>query len=93
MPHTNALLCTRDVVALQVGGLVNFSVPKHLYRARKKDFLTWAAAFFITLFAGVLPGIGTAVGLSTLFFIYHSTAVQVTELARVRCTALFRLLA
>ena len=72
---------------------MNFSVPKHLYRARKKDFLTWAAAFFITLFAGVLPGIGTAVGLSTLFFIYHSTAVQVTELARVRCTALFRLLA
>jgi MFS superfamily sulfate permease-like transporter len=62
---------------------VNISTPKHLYRARKKDFLTWAAAFFVTLGAGVLPGIGTAVALSTLFFIYHSTAVQITELARV----------
>eukprot|EP00913_Durusdinium_trenchii_P022106 g20772.t1 len=49
----------------------------------KRDFIVWWIAFLLTIFLGVLWGIGVAVGVSVLMIVHDAAVPRVVKLGRI----------
>eukprot|EP00933_Yihiella_yeosuensis_P006064 TRINITY_DN11070_c1_g3_i1.p1 TRINITY_DN11070_c1_g3~~TRINITY_DN11070_c1_g3_i1.p1 ORF type:complete len:878 (+),score=151.23 TRINITY_DN11070_c1_g3_i1:168-2801(+) len=78
------------IVISSVVPLVAYQEAVKLWKVKKHDFFLWVSAFTGTLFLGVLPGIGLAVGLSLVIVIYESVRPQIMILWRIPGTTIYR---
>ena len=62
-----------SVIMVAVYGLIDFKLPRQLFKSRKEDFIMLTIAFLVTLFVGIKEGIGVSVAMSLLAMIYRST--------------------
>ena len=70
--------------------LIDARGAARLWRADRRDWLAMAAAFTLTLFVGVLPGIVLSMTFSLLLFIAVTTQPQVRELGRLTGSVIYR---
>jgi sulfate transporter 4 len=60
------------IVIVAVLPLFRFGDGLFYWRVDKLDFLSWLTAYIVTAFAGALPGLGAAIGLSFVIFILRA---------------------
>lgn len=67
----NAVLAS--IVLVAVMGLINFDVPKELFRNHRKDFYSYLTTFLGTLIFGIQIGVVLGIVLSLLMIIYKAS--------------------
>lgn len=72
-----------SVIMVAVIALIDWRTPARLWWADKGDFFRLWATFGVTLFVGVMPGIGTGVLLSLIAVIYRSARPHIAVLGRI----------
>jgi len=78
------------IIMVAVFGLLDFSVPKQLWRYTKRDLLILNITLIVTVTIGIKEGIITGVILSLVMLIYKSTKPHVAILGNVPNTYLYR---
>ncbi|WP_457610723.1 SulP family inorganic anion transporter, partial [Lutibacter sp.] len=78
------------IIMVAVFGLLDFSVPKQLWRYTKRDLLILNITLIVTVTVGIKEGIITGVILSLVMLIYKSTKPHVAILGNVPNTYLYR---
>lgn len=79
-----------SVIMVAVIALVDWRTPIRLWWADKGDFFRLWATFGVTLFVGVMPGIGVGVLLSLISVIYRSAQPHIAVLGRIQGTRNYR---
>lgn len=78
------------IIIVAVFGLLDFSVPKQLWKYTKRDLLILNITLIVTVTIGIKEGIITGVILSLVMLIYKSTKPHVAILGNVPNTYLYR---
>ncbi|AMC11669.1 sulfate transporter [Lutibacter profundi] len=78
------------IIMVAVFGLLDFSVPKQLWKYTKRDLLILNITLIVTVTIGIKEGIITGVILSLVMLIYKSTKPHVAILGNVPNTYLYR---
>ena len=82
--------CLASIVFMAVRSLFDLRKPIELYRVKRADFVSWAAAFAATLLLGVQLGIGVGVLTSLTVIILRSARPRHATLGRLPRTNLYR---
>ncbi|MCF6168840.1 solute carrier family 26 protein [Lutibacter sp.] len=78
------------IIMVAVFGLLDFRVPRQLWRYTKRDLLILNITLIVTVTIGIKEGIITGVILSLVMLIYKSTKPHVAILGNVPNTHLYR---
>ncbi|NQX86934.1 MAG: solute carrier family 26 protein [Flavobacteriaceae bacterium] len=78
------------IILVAVLSLIDFKVPKHLFRYAKRDLIILNATFIVTGMVGITEGIIVGVILSLVMLIYNSTRPHVAVLGNIPGTELYR---
>ncbi len=78
------------VIMVAVYGLIDFKMPKNLFKYTVRDFLILLATLLITITIGIEKGILTGVILSIVMLIYNSVTPHIAVLGQVGDTHFYR---
>lgn len=78
------------IIMVAVFGLLDFKVPKQLWKYTKRDFLILNVTLIVTVTIGIKEGIMLGVILSLVMLIYKSTKPHVAILGNIPKTYLYR---
>lgn len=84
----NALL--GSIIMVAVFGLIDFKVPKGLWKTDKIEFIIYSITFTSTLLIGIQQGIGIGVLLSLLLIIYNVSHPHIAVVGRIKGTNEYR---
>jgi len=84
----NAVLAA--IIMVAVFGLIDFKLPKYLWKHKKEEFALLMLSFFVTLGVGIVTGIIVGVVFSLLLLVYRTSRPHFAILERVGDTTIFR---
>lgn len=78
------------IIIVAVFGLIDFKVPKHLFKYAKRDLIILNVTLIVTAMVGITEGIIIGVILSLVMLIYNSTKPHVAVLGNIPGTHFYR---
>lgn len=78
------------IIIVAVFGLIDFKIPKHLFKYAKRDLIILNVTLIITAMIGITEGIIIGVILSLVMLIYNSTKPHVAVLGNIPGTHFYR---
>lgn len=78
------------IIMVAIYGLIDFSLPKRLWKQRKDEFYLLALTFFTTLFLGISQGIIFGILFSLLLLVNRTSKPHIAILGRIQGTDYFK---
>ena len=78
------------IIMVAIYGLIDFSLPKRLWKQRKDEFYLLALTFFTTLFLGISQGIIFGILFSLLLLVNRTSKPHIAILGKIQGTDYFK---